>query len=302
MELGQIAAWIFPIFILAGIAEAWFIIRRQQRVYYWREIVASLGIALGQRSINGLAALGLGGVFLALWQYRMVTLPTTSWWYYPALFVAVEFVYYWQHRISHESRWFWATHSVHHSPQHLYLLSAYRLGWTGKISGHFIFYFPLILIGFHPATIFFMLALNLVYQFWLHTELIGPLGWFDKILNSPSNHRVHHAINPQYLDSNYGGVIMLFDHWFGTYVAERADDKPQYGLVKQINSHNPLRIALNEWLALALDVRHARSIRDVAGYLFAPPGWQPDGNGTTTEHIRAREGLAAKANRGAIKA
>jgi sterol desaturase/sphingolipid hydroxylase (fatty acid hydroxylase superfamily) len=286
MELGHIALWAFPIFIFAGLAEAWFISQRQQRVYHWRESAASLGIAVGQRVINIATSLGGGALFLLLWDHRLWTMPKTEWWYYPALFLASEFAYYWHHRVSHESRWFWATHSVHHSPEHLYLLSAYRLGLTGKITGHFVFYLPLIVIGFHPLHVFLMLAVNLIYQFWLHTDLIGRLGWFDKLFNSPSNHRVHHATNARYLDSNYGGVLMIYDHLFGTYVAERSDDVPQYGLVKQISSNNPLRIAFNEWSAIARDLRAAKNVREVFGYLFAAPGWQPDGKGLTTQRLR----------------
>jgi sterol desaturase/sphingolipid hydroxylase (fatty acid hydroxylase superfamily) len=286
MELAHIALWAFPVFIFAGLVEAWIITKRQHHVYHWRESAASLGIAVGQRLINVLAGLGGSVLFLMLWEHRWWTMPTTAWWYIPALFLATEFAYYWHHRVSHESRWFWATHSVHHSPQHLYLLSAYRLGLTGKITGHFLFYLPLIVIGFHPLSVFMMLAINLAYQFWLHTELIGRLGWFDVLFNSPSNHRVHHATNPRYLDSNYGGMIMLYDHLFATYVAQRADDAPRYGLVTQIASNNPLRIALNEWLAIACDLRTAHSLREVMGYLFAAPGWRPDGHGNTTANLR----------------
>jgi sterol desaturase/sphingolipid hydroxylase (fatty acid hydroxylase superfamily) len=286
MELGYITLWALPILVLAGLAEAWFISRRQQRVYHWRESAASLGIAVGQRVINIATGLGGGALFLMLWDHRLLNIPTTEWWYYPALFLATELAYYWHHRVSHESRWFWATHSVHHSPKHLYLLSAYRLGWTGKISGHFLFYLPLIVVGFHPLAVFLALAVNLMYQFWLHTELIGSLAWFDKLFNSPSNHRVHHATNPRYLDSNYGGIVMLYDHLFGTYVAERVDDAPRYGLVTPIHSNNPLRIAFNEWFAIARDVRSARSLREVIGYLFAAPGWRPDGKGLTTARLR----------------
>jgi sterol desaturase/sphingolipid hydroxylase (fatty acid hydroxylase superfamily) len=210
----------------------------------------------------------------------------TAWWSYVLLFFSLEFAYYWHHRASHEVRWFWATHNVHHSPQKMYLSGAVRLGWTGQISGAFLFYAPLVWLGFHPLAVIGMLLLNLVYQFWLHTELIGSLGWFDRVFNSPSNHRVHHAINPIYLDRNYGGVIVLFDHLFGTYEAERCDEPTRYGLVKQIESHNPFRIAFNEWLGIAKDLSRSRSFREVTGFLFGRPGWSPSGKGQTSADLR----------------
>jgi hypothetical protein len=128
----------------------------------------------------------------------------------------------------------------------------------------------------------------LVYQFWLHTELIPKLSWLEKVINTPSNHRAHHGSNPRYLDSNYGGVLMIFDHLFGTYVEETAEEPCVYGLVHPINSHNPLRIALGEWYAVGYDFFHSKNWREVRGYLFGPPGWQPDETGETTKELKSR--------------
>jgi sterol desaturase/sphingolipid hydroxylase (fatty acid hydroxylase superfamily) len=288
MELGKLAVWIFGVFAVAALIEAAILTRLRNERYDWRETAASIGVAIGQRIVN--TALGglVFAVLLGIWEYRVWTIALDAWYDYALLFLAVEFAYYWHHRFSHEMRWFWATHSVHHSPQKMYLSGAVRLGWTGQVSGAFLFYAPLVWIGFHPVAVFATLLINLIYQFWLHTELVGRLPGFDWLFNSPSNHRVHHAVNAEYLDRNYGGVIMLFDHLFGTYQRELPHIAPRYGLVKPLDSHNPFRIAFHEWINIARDLRSAKSIREILGRLFAPPGWSPTGDGLTSERIRAQ--------------
>ena len=278
--------YIFPILIGIALLEALLITLVKKKSYPWRESLASIAVALGQRFAS-LATAGLvTAVFGFVWQYRLWTVDLHDWWGIPLLFLGVECCYYWQHRTMHECRWFWASHAVHHSPQHINLSSAYRLGWTGSITGASLFYVPLILLGFAPQAISLTLILNLLYQFWLHTELVPRLGWLDLVFNTPSNHRAHHATNPQYLDTNYGGVTMIFDHLFGTYVTEKADDPCQYGLVHQIGSNNPLIIVFNEWKNIAQDLRHSKTLLDVLGYLFKPPGWAPDGGGLTSVQIK----------------
>jgi sterol desaturase/sphingolipid hydroxylase (fatty acid hydroxylase superfamily) len=288
MEIGKITLFVLAVFFLVAAIEALIIVRWRKRHYDWRESASSLGIAIGQRAINAT----LGGFTLAalywFWEHRVLTFTLTTWFDYVCLFVAVEFAYYWQHRISHEVRWFWATHCVHHSPNHMVLSGAVRLGWTGAISGSFLAFAPLMLVGFHPLAVLGALAINLIYQFWLHTELVGRLGVFDWWFNSPSNHRVHHAVNPQYLDRNYGGVLMIFDHLFGTYQRELESVPPWFGLVKPLHSHNPIRIAFHEWINIMRDMRAARSWRERAGFLLCPPGWAPDGRGSTSAQIRQR--------------
>ena len=135
----------------------------------------------------------------------------------------------------------------------------------------------MIWLGFAPKAVFAALALNLLYQFWLHAEWVPKLGWLEYVLNTPSHHRVHHASNTDYIDANYGGVLIVFDRLFGTFVAERPDLPCRYGLVKPLISNNPIRIAFHEWLNLLDDLRGARSWREAIGYLFGPPGWRPDG-------------------------
>ncbi|MFZ2627937.1 MAG: sterol desaturase family protein [Rugosibacter sp.] len=278
--------YVLPALILIGMIEALVIQHVRHQAYAWRESFASLGVAAGQRLINtALAGLIFGG-FLWVWDYRVFTVPMNTWSGIALLVLGLEFFYYWQHRLSHTCRWFWATHAVHHSPNHLYLSSAFRLGWTGTISGNSLFFIPLVLLGFHPTAVFAALGINLLYQFWLHTELVPRLGWFDVIFNSPSNHRVHHSTNPQYLDTNYGGILMIFDHLFGTYAREEINDPCHYGLVQPMLSNNPLVIALREWAHILRDLKHSHSLHDIGGYLCGPPGWKPDGSGMTTSALK----------------
>jgi sterol desaturase/sphingolipid hydroxylase (fatty acid hydroxylase superfamily) len=266
---------LLPLLVLFAGIEIWLGRRLRRGSFDWRESAASLAIALGQR-VSGLASAGLiGGAYFWIWDHRLLTVPLDNFWAPPLLFVASEFCYYWQHRASHESRWFWASHAVHHSPRHLNFSAAYRLGWTAGFTGTGLFFVPLVLLGFHPLAVGAALALNLTYQFWLHTELIPKLGVLEWPFNTPSHHRVHHASNPEYLDANYGGVLIVFDRLFGTFVDERADIVSRYGLVKPLESHNPLRIAFHEWLAMARDLATASSWGERAAYAFGPPGWRP---------------------------
>jgi sterol desaturase/sphingolipid hydroxylase (fatty acid hydroxylase superfamily) len=206
-----------------------------------------------------------------IWQHRILTIPLDQWWAILLLFLGIEFCYYWYHRAAHEIRWLWATHAVHHSARHLNLSAAYRLGWTGWLSGNFLFFLPLCWLGFHPITVTLGLAVNLTYQFWVHTELIPKLGWVEGVFNTPSHHRVHHAANPEYIDRNYGGVLIIFDRWFGTFTAERSDLRPIYGLTHPLRSYNPMTIVLYEWHRLFQDLSKARSWRDRCGVILGRP-------------------------------
>ncbi|MEI7443582.1 MAG: sterol desaturase family protein [Burkholderiales bacterium] len=265
-----------------------------RRAYDWRDALASLGVAVVRRFVDvlPLAIAMPGGLWL--YEHRLVSPPLDAWWSWVLLGLGLEFCYYWYHRTAHRVRWFWASHAVHHSPNAFNLSAAYRLGWTSRIGGSLLFFLPLCALGFPPRAIAAAYALNLLYQFWIHAEWIPKLGPLEGWLNTPSAHRVHHAADLEYLDANYGGVLLVFDRLFGTYVAERDDLKPRYGWVEPLRSYNPLRIAFHQWVTLVRDLRRARSAREVAGYLFGPPGWSPDGPGSTTEALRARAGLDAR--------
>ncbi len=248
------------------------------RINLWRVVVEAIpmGAVLG-------ASLPLGD-----WMYahRLWTVPMDSAWGWVAMFFCTEFFYYWMHRAGHRIRWYWASHQVHHSGNQYNLAAAFRQSITGKVTGGFVFFAPQCLLGFSPDAVLISYGLNLVYQFWIHTDLVSRLGWMEGVFNTPSAHRVHHAANVEYLDCNYGGTIMLFDRLFGTYVAEREGVPIRYGLVKPQTSRSALWVCLAEWVAMLRDLRRARGPGEVLGRLFGPPGWAPDGQGLSTEGLR----------------
>ena len=227
------------------------------------------------------------------WQHRLWTLPMDHWSGWVACFVGQEFCYYWYHRAAHRVRWFWCTHAIHHSPNQLNLSAAYRFGWTGRLTGSLAFFMLAPLLGMPPRIVLMLLSLNLLYQFWIHATWIPRLGPLEWILNTPSAHRVHHASNLEYLDGNYGGVLIVFDRLFGTYIAERSDTPCRFGLVRPMTTYNLLVVEFDHWRALGRDLRTAGSVGEAWSYLFKPPGWRPDGLGETTEDLRRRgAGLA----------
>jgi sterol desaturase/sphingolipid hydroxylase (fatty acid hydroxylase superfamily) len=246
--------------------------------YDWRAYWASFAIAIGRQATARLASGGVAGTLLAFAAtFRVATLAMDRWWHWLLLFLGQEFCYYWMHRADHRIRWFWLNHSVHHSPEQYTLAAAYRLGWAGKFTAASVFFAPLVWLGFPVPLVLAALALNLLYQFWLHTELIGRLPrWFEYLFNTPAHHRVHHASNPEYLDCNYGGVLIVFDRVFGSFREARPGVPLRYGLADPVGSHNPLRIVLHEWRKLFRDLRQVHDWHSAWRTVFGPPG-QPSG-------------------------
>jgi len=256
--------------------------------YDLRDTLANVCVSVGSIFFWGtLGWMYFGGVLYA-YRHRWYDIPF-AWWSFALAFVLEDCRYYWWHRISHRSRWFWASHVVHHSSQHFNLSTNLRQSWTSQFSGLTLLSVPLAFIGFNPALVALAFTLNLIYQFWIHTESVDRMPrWFEWLLNTPSHHRVHHASNPRYLDSNYAGVFMLWDRMFGSFVAERADDPPRYGIVKNLGTFNPVRIALHEYYAIWRDLlRRELSWLQRLGYFFGPPGWSHDGSRATTADLRA---------------
>jgi sterol desaturase/sphingolipid hydroxylase (fatty acid hydroxylase superfamily) len=280
-----------PAFIL-GIMLEMFAIRAGARGRYeWRDAGTSLAMGFG----NTMAAVLVGGSIVAIMHglsaYRLFDVPL-AWWALILCFIGEDFTYYWFHRTAHRVRWFWASHVIHHSSQHYNLTTALRQTWTGWLSLSFIFRLPLVLIGFPVEMILFCAGLNLVYQFFIHTETIDRLPFgLESWLNTPSHHRVHHGTNPRYLDRNYGGVLIVWDRLFGTFEAET--EAPRYGIIRNIASFNPLWVAAHEWFGIARDAARARSLAALATVLFGPPGAV---SGETTDAIKARAGLAPPAS------
>jgi len=235
------------------------------------ESAASFGVAAIQGLVRILEAVVVAVPFAFVYQHRLFDFDQTSGASIAGLFLLGEFIYYWHHRASHRIRWMWATHAVHHSATRLNLSAAIRLGFTGNISGNFLFFLPLVWFGWHPFSVLAMLAVNLGYQFFIHTELAPRLGPLEWVLNTPAHHRVHHASNKACLDRNYGGVLVVFDRLFGTF-AEAPGEPLRYGLVGGKRVLNPFRIGLGEWGAMFADARQAKGLRAKVHALFGPPG------------------------------
>lgn len=265
---------VVPAIVLASLIEAWVLSRRAR--YDWRASGISFMDLVLRILINLMVPLALSTP-VTQWarEHRLTDLRLDGWQTVLLLFVGQEFCYYWFHRAAHRVRWFWCNHSVHHSPNELNLTAAVRIGLFGKLTGTFIFFAPLVWLGFEPRLVAQTLTLNLLYQFWIHATWIPKLGWMEYVFNTPSAHRVHHASNPQYLDANYGGVLIIFDRLFGTYVAERDDIPIRYGLVKPQRSYNPLRVEFDAWIDLGRDMLKAPNLKSAFLHLVMPPAWQP---------------------------
>ena len=211
-----------------------------------------------------------------------------QWWAWVILFFMDDFIYYWFHRLNHEIRLFWAGHVPHHSSVYLNFGTALRQG-VGERIHKFFFWLTLPLLGFDPLMIFTIMSINLIYQFFVHTELIKKLpGWFEYIFNTPSHHRVHHASNIRYLDCNHAGVLIIWDRMFGTFSEEKAFEKPVYGLTENIQTYNPLIVATHEYSAIWRDVRRARKWTDKLKYIFYAPGWSHDGEDKRAKTLRKK--------------
>jgi sterol desaturase/sphingolipid hydroxylase (fatty acid hydroxylase superfamily) len=262
--------WLLLMLALVLVEMAWRIAVR--RAYSGRMVLTTLGLAVGGGPFAILGAVAIGLVFRAAARLAPTRLPLWDWRTWAAGFLGVEFAYYWFHRASHRVRWLWATHSVHHSAEELTLLASFRLGWTNLISGGWLVYLPLVLVGFPPELVAGLQALNLRYQFFLHTEAVGRLGPFEWVFNTPAHHRLHHASNDRYLDRNYGGVLIVFDRLFGTLAVEDPREAPRYGLAHRAVSANPLQVALGEWAAMLREAVRARGVRGRLRALFGPPG------------------------------
>lgn len=297
-----------PFFVVAIVLEVLLARFGKARANYEpRDAATSLMMGLGS-TIAGL--LTGGAVFAAsLWAYehRLFTIPMTAVWAWVVLFFAEDLTYYWFHRLAHERRFWWASHVNHHSSTHYNLTTALRQTWTGGVAGTWLLWLPLSFLGFPPAMVAIQKGISLVYQFWIHTEVVRRMpAWFEAVFNTPSHHRVHHARNPRYLDANYAGILIIWDRMFGTFIPEDDAEPCRYGIVRNLPSFNLFTNVFHEWIGIAKDLAGSRSPREVIGYLFGPPGWSPDGSRETSHTLkakwRAREERATAEVRGEIPA
>jgi len=281
-----------PGFILLILGET-FLYQIPQKLFTKKLIkdeLSSVGLGLGAMFLDfGMKAISLSYFFWIYNHFRLTDFfgiknfsefftlkwQLDHWWLWILVMIVQDFGFYWHHRLSHKIRLFWTGHVNHHSATHLSFAVALRQGWF-EIIYRDIWYIPFILIGFHPIMIAMMHQINLIYQFWPHTNAIGKLGWFDKIFNSPSNHRVHHSRKIEDLDKNYGGILMIWDHLFGTYKSEN-EKTEEYGILHNIQTHNVFHIVFDEFGNLIKDVKSAPDLRTKLNYIFKAPGWNHNG-------------------------
>jgi sterol desaturase/sphingolipid hydroxylase (fatty acid hydroxylase superfamily) len=264
-----------PAFILTMIVEWWWIhhLKKDNQMigYTGKDTAASLGLGIGYLGLSALWKVVQLPIYALIYNCRFFEIEPTLW-SWIAIVVLVDFCFYWYHRLNHEIRFLWAGHVNHHSSQHYNLSTALRQSWTSYMTA-FVFYIPILLLGFDPIMLVIASLLHLFYQYWIHTEAIDRLGWLEHILMTPSHHRVHHAVNPQYIDRNHGGMLIIWDMIFGTFEPEV--EAPIYGITENIESYNLLTIAFHEYKAIWRDILSAKSIGDVLGYFFKAPGWKP---------------------------
>lgn len=264
--------WAIPGFILLLVLEAVADARMRRELYLLPDTAASLSMGLGNVFIGLVTKAMVFSIFTFVHRFAIFNIGF-QWWAWALVFFADDFSYYWFHRVSHECRFFWASHVVHHSSQRYNLGTALRQTWTGTFMS-WIFWLWMPLIGFPPLMVLTMQAVSLLYQFWIHTELVRHMGPLEKVMNTPSHHRVHHGVNQLYLDRNHAGILIVWDRMFGTFVPEV--EQPVYGLTKNVGSYNPFRIAFHEWIDMWHDVTTAPTWRLKLRYVFGRPGWKEE--------------------------
>ena len=248
---------------------------RGRNTYRLADAFNSIGLGM-MSQVTGLFT-KLAAIGIYTWVYERVALtqlPSDALWVWIVGLLFYDFCYYWLHRFGHTMALFWAAHSVHHQSEDYNLSTALRQTSSGWIAG-WIFYLPMAILGFPPLVFGVVALIDLLYQYWVHTQQIGKLGWFDRWFCSPSNHRVHHAVNEKYLDKNYGGILIIWDRMFGSFVEEDDAEPCVYGTIKPLRSWNPVWANVSFYLELARDSWHTRSWGDKVKRWFAAPGWRP---------------------------
>jgi alkylglycerol monooxygenase len=271
MDLNPIVLSIPIFFILIAIE---LIIDRftHKDLYNLPDTLSNLSCGITQQ-LSGLFLKVLAvGVYQFIYEYTALFSLEKSFLYWFALFLLVDFAYYWAHRMSHEINLFWGGHVVHHQSEEYNLSVALRQS-SLQVVWTFAFNLPIAFLGFSTVDFVLVSSLNTLYQFWIHTETIGKLGWLEYILNTPSHHRVHHGRNPKYIDKNHAGSLIIWDKLFGTFQAE--EEKPVYGITKPLQSWNPVFANVSHYVQMASDLKRIESWKDRIKYLFKKPGWLP---------------------------
>jgi sterol desaturase/sphingolipid hydroxylase (fatty acid hydroxylase superfamily) len=275
MTPAQIIVLATPVFLLAMAAEWWIGRARGRDTYRLNDALNSLGLGVMSQIVGVFSKLFAVGLYtLAFESLALMTLPATSPLVWLMALLAYDFFYYWHHRLGHRVAVLWAAHVVHHQSEDYNLSTALRQTSSGFVLG-WLFYLPLAVAGVPPLVFATVALIDLLYQFWVHTQQVGKLGWFDRWFCAPSNHRVHHAVNDCYLDKNYGGILIVWDRWFGTYADERDDQPCVYGSRAPLRSWNPLWANMQVYRSLWLDAWRTQTWADKLRVWLKPPGWRP---------------------------
>ncbi|MCB9562281.1 MAG: sterol desaturase family protein [Kofleriaceae bacterium] len=287
--MSSIVLYSIPAFLILLGLELWWARRHVDDPaivgYERRDTAASLSMGIGNVIVSAGTKLFELGLYVWVWEHRIWDVPAAlGAWSWLVLLFAEDLCYYGFHRSHHEIRLLWAAHVNHHSSTHYNLSTALRQSFTTPLTGP-LFWVPLALVGFPPWMIFTAKAWSLLYQFWLHTEAIPTLGPLEWIMNTPSHHRVHHGANLAYLDRNHAGIFIIWDRLLGTFEPER--ERVVYGLTKNLETFNPLRIGFHEFAAIGRDVRRAPGLLAKLRYVVGPPGWSHDGSTLTADQMRA---------------
>lgn len=267
MDLPNIILYAAPVMFTLVALEWYFSYREKKEYYDAKDTAAATAIGLVNVGISAAIKILTFGIILFFYNLVPWSIPHT-WWSYVLCLIWIDFWRYWAHRIAHENRFWWATHVTHHNSAKYNWSVSFRLGWTQHIK--IIFFIPVALLGFHPVVFFITHQIEVLYQFWIHTEYIKKLPRpIEYFFTTPSHHRVHHARNEKYLDKNYGSTFIIWDRIFGTFQPE--EERPDYGITTPVNSYNPIKLNFHEWSDIVRDVRRSKSLKEAYAMIFTRP-------------------------------
>jgi sterol desaturase/sphingolipid hydroxylase (fatty acid hydroxylase superfamily) len=282
--LPAIIRWAVPAMVIISAIEVYVSYRQERKYYETKETIGSVLVGLGNLGVSAFVNIGL--ILLVVWIWKLVPWRMElNWWTFIPCYIIYDFCSYWAHRASHTNRFLWATHIAHHSGEKYNLAVSFRLSWVQHLKTPF--FVPAMLFGFHPYVFFAVSQIAVLFQFWVHTEYIGKLPIIDFIFAAPSNHRVHHGTQPQYIDKNYAATFIIWDRLFGTFEPE--GEKVIYGLTTNIDKKaNPFHINFHEYGEIWKDIKNAKGLKMKWFYLMASP--------TKIGQMKEAEEKAAKAN------
>ncbi len=269
----SVVIYSIPLFFTLMAIELVYEALTKKKTYRLNDAITNISTGTLQQVSGAFFSVVKVGIYAAVYKYFALFEIPNGWFSFIALFILYDLAYYWEHRMAHIVSLFWGGHVVHHQSEDFNLSVALRQTSTGFIWG-FPFFLPLAFMGFDPKVFLLVGGLNLIYQFWIHTEHINKMwAWFEAVFNTPSHHRVHHGRDPKYIDKNFAGVFILWDKMFGTFKSE--EERPNYGITTPLKSWNPVYANFAHYFDLAKTLRKTKSFSDGLKVLFKKPGWRP---------------------------